>query len=325
MNQPGAKICIRCGDDCSDRPRLKDANGRYMCKACAAREGRAPPVPAAPAERAIPATTVAPRTPADLGPITLDDNADNADDASAIPLASDTPSPCPKCKATMPAGAVLCVACGHGSERFVSSPPPDPERLTRPSRLRFTVPAKCPHCSYDLKGIKSERCPECGELITPAALRRFQNEKARKEVYIRSYAIPAVLLLIGLAVWVPIYAWEYGAADVVIHIVARAIAVVLGLVAYFICCLLWMGFDAPWHLTTLRLLAIQNFAFGVTSGLDYIGLGGIIGFIAWILVTYSLLMSLMDMDSQDAMGYLAVVTIVNVILWIVLVQLALGS
>lgn len=26
----------------------------------------------------------------------------------------------------------------------------------------------CPHCDYDLRGIASSRCPECGKLIRPA-------------------------------------------------------------------------------------------------------------------------------------------------------------
>ncbi len=28
------KICIVCGEDCADRPRIKDGRGRYACKAC---------------------------------------------------------------------------------------------------------------------------------------------------------------------------------------------------------------------------------------------------------------------------------------------------
>lgn len=30
------KICVVCGQDCSDRPRVKDAQGRYACKTCQA-------------------------------------------------------------------------------------------------------------------------------------------------------------------------------------------------------------------------------------------------------------------------------------------------
>ncbi|MCE2967425.1 MAG: hypothetical protein ACK5WB_04645 [Phycisphaerales bacterium] len=298
MNQPGAKICIRCGEDCSDRPRLKDASGRYMCKACAAREAR---VPAAPID------------PSDLGPIMLDD-------AGAIPLAGDAPSECPKCKAKMSEGAVLCVACGHGAERFIPATPAEPERLSRPSRMRFAVPAKCPRCSYDLKGVKSERCPECGELITPAAMRRLYSERARREVYVKSYVIPAALLFVGLAVWVPVYAMEHGAGDVVAEIIGRIVAVALGLLAYFICGILWLGFDAPWHLTALRLLGIQNFGMGLVAGLDLMGVPGLLSLVAWVLVTYVLLMSLMDMESQDAIGFLAVVMIIYMALFFVLLS-----
>lgn len=300
MNQPGAKICIRCGEDCSDRPRLKDASGRYMCKACAAREAR---VPAAPID------------PSDLGPITLDD-------AGAIPLAGDAPSECPKCKAKMSEGAVLCVACGHGAERFIPATPAEPERLSRPSRMRFAVPAKCPRCSYDLKGVKSERCPECGELITPAAMRRLYSERARREVYVKSYVIPAALLFIGLAVWVPVYVMQFGVEVLPFMIGIRVAGLILGLAAYFFACLIWMGFDAPWHLTTLRLLGIQNFAMAVNTVLMSMGLGLVVGWAAWVVVTYGLLISLMDMDASDAAIYTAMVIVINVIIFGVLAMLA---
>src|SRR5258708_4962588 len=35
MSSPSsAKVCIKCGSDCSGKPRTKDAQGRYTCKAC---------------------------------------------------------------------------------------------------------------------------------------------------------------------------------------------------------------------------------------------------------------------------------------------------
>ena len=28
------KPCVLCGEDCGDRPRVKDVHGRYACRAC---------------------------------------------------------------------------------------------------------------------------------------------------------------------------------------------------------------------------------------------------------------------------------------------------
>jgi hypothetical protein len=42
-----------------------------------------------------------------------------------------------------------------------------------------------------------------------------------------------------------------------------AIGVPIGVVAFFLCCLLWMGFDAPMHLTALRLVGV----YALTDGL----------------------------------------------------------
>lgn len=30
----GSKHCVICGVDCTDKPRLRDASGRYYCKPC---------------------------------------------------------------------------------------------------------------------------------------------------------------------------------------------------------------------------------------------------------------------------------------------------
>ncbi|MEM9065123.1 MAG: hypothetical protein AAGB51_06490 [Planctomycetota bacterium] len=32
--EPDPKICVVCGEDCSDRPRLKNSSGRYACRSC---------------------------------------------------------------------------------------------------------------------------------------------------------------------------------------------------------------------------------------------------------------------------------------------------
>src|SRR5688572_26007568 len=90
------KICGICGEDCSARPRIKDQQGRYFCKACAeqaAQRRAAPPPPAAAAaeEDALPASFW--------------------NDAAA-----QTTTPCPSCGSPMGQGAVICLSCGRNRQ-----------------------------------------------------------------------------------------------------------------------------------------------------------------------------------------------------------------
>jgi hypothetical protein len=95
--QPPGKICALCGEDCSGRPRTRDARGRYYCATCYERARRARPqtmrrmsgsesLSAAPAGTAVLAEAM-------------------------TPPAVDTPR-CKGCGHPLPDGAVLCVHCG---------------------------------------------------------------------------------------------------------------------------------------------------------------------------------------------------------------------
>lgn len=91
------KICVICHEDCSARPRIKDGQGRYACKACAA--GRTKPAP-------IPAPVPEPIVEDDLG-FGLEDFMDApADEQPALGHA------CPGCGAPVAADCVMCLACG---------------------------------------------------------------------------------------------------------------------------------------------------------------------------------------------------------------------
>lgn len=120
------KMCVVCGRDVADKPRVKDAAGRYMCKPCAEKQTAAKP-----------ATTVRPASgpPSGTGggaktaakPVTK--SADNG----AIPLAPEpgydpvmaslvassqqvTSVSCPNCKSWVKEGQLLCTSCGFNLE-----------------------------------------------------------------------------------------------------------------------------------------------------------------------------------------------------------------
>ena len=106
------KICVLCGEDCSQKPRTKDRKGRYYCRECydealERQEARryapeAPPPAADPG--AEPGFGVDPDNALDLG---LDEP-----DATPVTMAM----VCPGCRAPLAREAVVCVSCGYNMQ-----------------------------------------------------------------------------------------------------------------------------------------------------------------------------------------------------------------
>ncbi len=93
------KTCTICGIDCSDRPRVKDAKGRYACRECLEKQARSKRT-----AQGAPAAKPAPKRPANVDPVMIDILDDVPDPAKAN---------CPSCGARMQsADAVLCTRCG---------------------------------------------------------------------------------------------------------------------------------------------------------------------------------------------------------------------
>ncbi|MDZ4752974.1 MAG: hypothetical protein SGJ11_00575 [Phycisphaerae bacterium] len=93
-----AKRCVVCGVDCAGKPRVKDPNGRYYCKACHDDES---------ARRTATA-------PSALDPVDPFENvASLASLAAAAPVAAlPSVAMCPGCNRMLTEGAVVCMSCG---------------------------------------------------------------------------------------------------------------------------------------------------------------------------------------------------------------------
>jgi len=90
------KLCARCGTDVSDKPRVKDPQGRYFCADC---------VKALKARQAEKKAAAAP--PASSGDV-MDDLVEGA--------VATLGEPCEVCQSPMPADAVICTRCGHNRQ-----------------------------------------------------------------------------------------------------------------------------------------------------------------------------------------------------------------
>jgi hypothetical protein len=111
---------VVCGQDCSDRKRVKDRLGRYYCQPCheaqkarlaaAAAQTPAQPTPAEPSRPAAPPPPA--RAEGNMGSIfNLMADAEASAPASGPPAVPGVA--CPSCRSPMAAGAVLCVSCGY--------------------------------------------------------------------------------------------------------------------------------------------------------------------------------------------------------------------
>lgn len=276
------KICIRCGEDCSGRARTKDSHGRYMCNECftSARGARSAPAPVdSPPDEAVPF----------------------ADDPAGILAAvAEQPTPCPGCGLLLSHGTVLCTRCGHNTRtgRAVSTVTtvegPEGPRPAAAGAVR-----KCVKCGYDLSGLKVPRCPECGTYSGREERRRAAEARASAAIRRNEYAKPIVVFLVGMSLTVAVLSALGVDARVTltVFLVKDAIFVPLGLVIYFMCCVMWLGFDAPFHLNALRLAA----AFAVTDVVMVFA--AFFGIAGWVMVLATMaicLHQLMDHDMPDA-------------------------
>lgn len=102
MTATQEKLCMACKADVSDKPRVKDSQGRYMCKPCAAK-AQAQTKPAA-APKSVPKPAQPVKVEAQAAPDTFWDSPMQPTGGA---------KDCPECQNLLPAGSVLCTRCGY--------------------------------------------------------------------------------------------------------------------------------------------------------------------------------------------------------------------
>jgi hypothetical protein len=247
--QTAAKVCIQCKQDCSSRPRLKDSRGRYHCRECVdkatqAREAAAP-VAAAPADPGFD----------ELGDAIPIAPADDVAGAALLESFDGGIRPCPICSRPLARTDVVCISCGYNAATGVKIATDH----SAPAPLA-TSGSKCIKCGYNLKGLKVPKCPECGHLAGPGDKRARERELAKQAVR-WEYIKPLLQFAIGstIACAVLFNATNSGTTPV-IYMVTYLVSVPVGVAVFWVCCAMWLGFDAPMHLTALRLAGIYAVA-----------------------------------------------------------------
>ncbi len=106
-----AKMCTICGTDVANKPRTKDAKGRYVCKECVERAQQAKAAKAQ-AEAAPVAVKAGPKSGAE---VQAGDNSFLLD--LAKPEIPKGKVMCPSCGKAMSEEAVICVSCGFNKTK----------------------------------------------------------------------------------------------------------------------------------------------------------------------------------------------------------------
>lgn len=307
-----AMTCSKCGADVSSAKRMKDSKGRYFCEPCAAalRERAAAKLgqplqslghpPGQPVGMNAPEPKPAP-PPAVLedGTIALADDPSPSAAAPRMPRAGALEL-CPDCSTPLGSGPI-CASCGYNRTTGLSigahgagTPPPAGTTALPPSRKPKRTGRTCIQCGYDLSGLKTPTCPECGTLNSKYARAKQEEKQTLKAMYIKPLIMAGIGLVVACAVFglrglpVPFYLMYYAAA------------VPVGFLAYVALSIAFIGFDEPLGVTFVRIAAVLAVADACTNLIDAIPY---IGWYAWPLEGFiytGLLMSVMELDFEDA-------------------------
>lgn len=301
-----AKICVVCKQDCSKKPRIKDPQGRYTCQACADKRAAKQQVAAVPAGAAA-SGAKASEAPLDEPELSIDLLAEEAQAQASV--ATDqvmdlSPAPAAPTKSARGGGKLPAY----------------------PGMRKDQVPSKCAKCGYSLAGIASLKCPECGHVTPPRDYKTLLDEQsralARKTWLTPIFVTAGVLTVCGILQAIGPLGW----VGSVLMLVNWVIMIPVGLVAFFLCTLVFLDFDAPWGITTLRfgqILAIMMLPGALLASLGWVAGGiGIGGGIVSLALMVVLCITILEIEKVDAIWLSLVIVLLQFVIFLGLVHLA---
>lgn len=231
-----------------------------------------------------------------------------------IPLEPGPSEPgCPNCGAAMSPQAVVCIGCGYS--RALGRVATSSDVSAKPGgRARKGRGRRCRKCGYSMAGLKSAQCPECGVVNTPPSTEEREKDEARS-VRRNAYLKPLVYFAVGFGIVSVVLGANGGVDAVLAYALGYVVQVPIGVCVFIACCYLWIGFDAPVHLTALRLAGIYALVDLAHVIFGFIPIP-VVGWLVPLIIYIGLLMDLLEMDMQDAI-------IVGLLTYIVKVALAI--
>lgn len=175
------------------------------------------------------------------------------------------------------------------------------------AKAKQTQALPCPQCGYDLRGLRSDRCPECGKVLNATAIRQAEHKRdgINDSTWFdaKAVAMAGVGLAIGATIWwLEVGSW-LGVAAFGVDFVTT---VVIGWLVFFVCSVIWIGFDQPLRMTVIQMVGAFGLYTGIVSVLALIPIPGIVTFFLGAAILVGLLSERLEIDLQDAI-YTAVV------------------
>jgi rubrerythrin len=281
-----AKVCVLCKQDVSKKPRVKDPQGRYLCEPCFEKSQKATPKPAAAAPK--PAPKPAP-VPADDNPLL--DSLDSLGDAGVgdmvLPEGYD------------PSLAMAAATAKPEAPVRAHQPMPVPGQKEAKKKKKGAPAFACRHCGYDMAGSMTLRCPECGKMnMQPKSDALLDDARQiKRAMYIRPLVLTAIGLTISL---IALVAGGAKAASYVVVFGGWLLAIPFGVFTFWICSLIFLEYDAPFHVTALRLAGIYA-CVGVGDAIGYATGMHVFGWASFGLLIL-LYMTELEMEKWEAIG-----------------------
>lgn len=312
-----SKVCVYCKQDCSNKPRLKDADGHYACKECAqkhagsaSRSGsRHHAAPAPRPETQAPARPHTPRAPSHEAPAPDEGEID----LSAVVAASEhvdvqlrAMRVCPACQTSNLPAAQDCRECGFNFATGRAAPTPE-ERAARASAKLVGIPAKaaCEKCNYSLKGLRTPVCPECGH-INPTDAAKVDHQQRSLESAKNYWKKPLIMIAASLPIAAGFHAYSVVHAGgsimkgLFVFALMQAVYVTCSFVVYFMLCLMFFGFSQSLRLAALCLVAVATTTSAISVVLSVIIPLPLIPGLITTFCYCGIAADLLDMELKDA-------------------------
>jgi hypothetical protein len=203
-----AKTCVVCGQDCTDRPRVKDNRGRYFCQPCFQKleqkqKAAAPPQAVAVAAAAkAPAAKPAARSAPAGGPDLLSDLATMAAAAPAAEIERN----CPACSKPLAPNAIFCTNCGYNIQTG--------QRVSVQA-MKATKVRKTGSSSAAISGVFANPLA-LGGILCVVFLVLFLVARGNSQMA-GFYLVASVLFGIGIGLWGLIAAFQQGAVSGILY------------------------------------------------------------------------------------------------------------
>lgn len=177
--------------------------------------------------------------------------------------------PCPSCGNAMRLDAVLCLACGYNQASG--------ERVEGEAAVEAPAAVPCASCGYDLRGLKADVCPECGEplavlhiggsgplqVLRPRVARREQSSSwaewmgFESDVSVKALARPIGLLGVALLVITVQWVRAGSGRGATMTVLGAFAAMPVALVGHWIVAQIWDGIDASFAHLALQVASVS--------------------------------------------------------------------